>query len=55
VAELGYGSKENNWFMQENGIGALVRYNYFHKEQRPRYTPNPFHVESLHYNAEEDY
>ena len=41
--------------MQENGIEAFVKYNFFHKEQRPRYTPNPFHAESLHYNTEEDY
>ena len=38
--------------MQENGIEAFIKYNYFHKEQRPRYTPNPFHAESLHYNEE---
>ena len=41
--------------MQENGIETFIKYNYFHKEQRPRYTPNPFHTESLHYNAQEDY
>ena len=41
--------------MQENGIEAFIKYNYFHKEQRPCYTPNPFHAESLHYNAQEDY
>ncbi len=41
--------------MQENGIEAFIKYNYFHKEQRPRYTPNPFHAESLHNNAQEDY
>ena len=41
--------------MQENGIEAFVKYNYFHKEQRPRYSPNPFHAESLHCNAEGDY
>ncbi|EYB10322.1 transposase DDE domain protein [Bacteroides fragilis str. 3783N1-6] len=55
VADSGYGSEENYRFMQENGIEAFVKYNYFHKEQRPRYTPNPFHTESLHYNAGEDY
>ena len=55
VADAGYGSEENYRFMQENGIKAFVKYNFFHKEQRPRYTPNPFHAESLHYNAEEDY
>ena len=55
VADSGYGSEENYRFMQDNGIEAFVKYNYFHKEQRPRYTPNPFHAESLHYNAREDY
>ena len=55
VADSGYGSEENYRFMQDNGIEAFVKYNYFHKEQRPRYTPNPFHAESLHYNAGEDY
>ena len=44
VADSGYGSEENYRFMQENGIEAFVKYNYFHKEQRPRYTPNPFHT-----------
>jgi len=55
VADSGYGSEENYRFMQENGIEAFIKYNYFHKEQRPRYTPNPFHAESLHYNEGEDY
>ena len=51
VADSGYDSEENYRFMQENGIEGFVKYNYFHKEQRSRYTPNPFHAESLHYNA----
>ena len=55
VADSGYGSEENYRFMQENGIEAFVKYNYFHKKQRSRYTLNPFHAESLHYNTEEDY
>lgn len=42
VAGSGYGSEENYRFMQENGIEAFVKYNYFHKEWRPRCTPNPF-------------
>ena len=45
VADSGYGSEENYRFMQENGIEAFIKYNYFHKEQRPRYAPNPFHTE----------
>lgn len=55
VADAGYGSEENYRFMQENGIEAFVKYNFFHKEQCPRYAPDPFHAETLHYNAEGDY
>lgn len=55
VADSGYGSEENYRFMDENGIEAFVKYNFFHKEQRPRYVPNPFHPESLYYNADEDF
>lgn len=55
VADSGYGSEENYRFMDENGIEAFVKYNFFHKEQRPRYAPNPFHAESLYYNADGDY
>ena len=55
VADAGYGSEENYHFMDENGIEAFVKYNSFHKEQRPRYVPDPFHPESLYYNAGEDY
>lgn len=55
TADSGYSSEENYRFMEENGIEAFVKYNFFHKEQRPRYVPNPFHPESLYYNADEDY
>ena len=55
VADAGYGSEENYRFMDENDIEAFVKYNWFHKEQRPRYSPDPFHVDSLYYNEEEDY
>lgn len=41
--------------MEEHGIEAFVKYNFFHKEQRPRYTTNPFQADSLYYNADEDY
>ena len=55
VADSGYGSEENYRFMDEAGMEAYVKYNRFHLEQRPRYTPNPFHHDNFHYNAEEDY
>ena len=55
VADSGYGSEENYRFMDGNGTEAFVKYNYYHKEQKPRYKPNPFHPESLYYNRKEDY
>ena len=36
---LRYGSEENHLFMDVHGMDAYVKYNYFHKEQRTRYTP----------------
>lgn len=53
VADAGYGSEENYRFMDENDIEAFVKYNWFHKEQRTIYTPDPFHVDSLYYNEEQ--
>ena len=55
TADSGYGSEENYDFMERNGMTAYVKYNYFHKEHRPRYQPNPFHSDSFHYNEKEDY
>lgn len=55
VADSGYGSEENYRFMDGNGTEAFVKYNYFHKEQKPRYRPNPFRTENLYYNKQEDY
>lgn len=55
VADSGYGSEENYRFMQEAGIDAYVKYNWFHREQRTHYKPDPFSPQSLYYNAEGDY
>ena len=55
VADSGYGSEENYRFMEENGIEAYVKYNYFHKEQTRSFRNDPFRIENLYYNAEEDY
>ncbi len=55
VADSGYGSEENYRFMEEAGMEAYVKYNRFHIELRPRYKPNPFHHDTFHYNADEDY
>lgn len=55
VADSGYGSEENYRFMDEASMEAYVKYNRFHLEQRPRYSPSPFHHDNFHYNAAEDY
>lgn len=55
VADSGYGSEENYRFMEEAGIEAYVKYNWFHREQRMHYEPNPFSVQALCYNADGDY
>lgn len=55
VADSGYGSEENYGFMEEAGIEAYVKYNWFHREQRMHYEPNPFSVQALYYNADGDY
>ena len=55
VADSGYGSEENYLFMDTHNIEAYVKYNYFHKEQRPRYIPNPFSPAGLYYNKEQDF
>jgi len=55
VADSGYGSEENYRYMEENGIRAYVKYNYFHMEQKRAFRENPFRIENLHYNAEGDY
>lgn len=55
VADSGYGSEENYRFMEEAGIEAYVKYNWFHREQRMHYEPNPFSVQALYYNANGDY
>ena len=55
VADSGYGSEDNYRFMEENDVEAYVKYNYFHKEQTRSFKNDPFRIENLYYNAEEDY
>lgn len=55
VADSGYGSEENYEFMEQSGIDAYVKYNWFHREQRMHYAPAPFSQQALYYNEEDDY
>lgn len=53
TADAGYGSEENYTFLEEQGVTAFVKYNYFDLEQKQK-KPNPFHSDNLHYDARRD-
>jgi transposase len=55
VADAGYGSEQNYRFMEDNNIEAYVKYNYFHKEQKKAWKKDPFGVQNLYYNKDNDY
>lgn len=55
VADAGYGSEQNYEMLENKGITAYVKYNYFHKEQKRNVKNNPFLVQNLFYNKEQDF
>lgn len=55
VADAGYGSEENYELMENEGIEAFVKYNFFHKEQKRKMKDNIFLAQNLFYNHKEDY
>ena len=54
-ADSGYGSEQNYEFMENNGIEAYVKYNWFHKEQHRPFRNDPFRMENMYYNWEDDF
>lgn len=55
VADAGYGSEENYEMLEKNEVEAYVKYNYFHKEQKRKVKNDPFLVQNLFYNADQDF
>lgn len=55
VADAGYGSEENYEMLENKDVEAYVKYNYFHKEQKKKTKNNPFLVQNLFFNAEQDF
>ena len=55
VADAGYGSEQNYELMEGQNITAFVKYNYFHMEQKRKHKKDPFSVQNLYYNAQEDF
>ena len=54
-ADSGYGSEQNYEYMFGNDITPYVKYNMFHAEDKRSRRQNPFLVQNLYYNAEDDY
>jgi hypothetical protein len=54
VADAGYGSEQNYEYLENNGVEAFVKCNYFHKEQTKKWKLDPHRVENLHYNQQLD-
>ena len=53
TADAGYGSEQNYEVMEQKGIEAYVKYNYFDKEQHG--SRSSLHADQLYYNKDEDY
>lgn len=54
-ADSGYGSEQNYEYMVGNDILPYVKYNMFHTEMKRKAKNNPFLVNNMHYNNEDDY
>jgi transposase len=55
TADAGYGSEENYQYLEDNKVGAFVKYNYFDKQQSEGYNKkHPFTAEQLYYNEQKD-
>ena len=54
-ADSGYGSEQNYELMEQMGIEAYVKYNWFHKELHRPFINDAFRQENLFYNEKDDY
>src|SRR5690606_37672612 len=55
-ADAGYGSEENYSYLEQNDIGAFVKYGMFHRETRQESKKNRAYglLENLYYDPEKD-
>ena len=54
-ADSGYGSEQNYAHLFGIGVTPYVKYNMFHAEDKRHRRENPFLVQNLYYNPDEDY
>lgn len=55
VADAGYGSEQNYEYLEKEGTTAYVKYNYFHMEQKRKFTNNIFLAQNLFYNPDRNF
>lgn len=54
TADAGYGSEENYSILENKGIEAYVKYNYFDKDQNKKAVKSPFRLENMPYDDQTD-
>ncbi len=54
VADAGYGSQENYQYLADRQVRAVVKYNWFHKEQRKVFTKQIYRQENWPYDEVSD-
>ena len=54
TADAGYGSEENYCLLENKGIEAYVKYNYFDKDQNKKAIKSPYRLENMPYDAQTD-
>ena len=54
IADAGYGSEENYAYIENQGLGNYVKYQYFHGEQRRKFKKEIFRPENLPYDPTRD-
>ncbi|MEI8096431.1 MAG: IS1182 family transposase [Spirochaetales bacterium] len=54
VADAGYGGEENYQYLEDNKVRAVVKYNWFHKEQRKAFKKQIYRQENWPYDLASD-
>lgn len=54
-ADSGYGSEKNYEYLLSKQIEPYVKYNMFHQEDKRKRKKNPFLIENMYYNKEQDF
>lgn len=54
-SDAGYGSEPNYEYMEEHDIEAYVKYNMFHAEKKSKRKNNPFLVQNMSYNKDQNF